>query len=442
MIVRMNIVETPRSISGIIIRDEQVHYASSSGYVEFLVHDNDRVGVNTPVAIITSDFATAQEAMGHLENMATQSRRPGTGAADSSVQRINNYITNIVNGRIHSFAVLNLSEIYSLRDNVNQRVITRNQISASSVRGSREPLARDYERHRAALEASTSNMYAVGSGIMSRMIDNYESRFTRDSIGYLTRDCIRAIEDDVISPVVEVQAGEPVFKTVGNVWHIATYMPNDMINFSVGQTRIFYLHNATTSTYEPHSLRVERIDDGIRYSLVVFRNTRHVIEFMNQRNISIRTSSGVRRGLKIPDTAIVTNRHYRIPFSSLHHDDGHYYALVLTETGNIRIPVTFDEYTEYYAFVHDTAGLTVGSTLVPRDADVGQHLPLRDEYVRIVNGVYAVVFGRVTFSSIDLGGSGLEAGYVLLDPALSHGIREFTNIIIDASTVVEGQTIR
>jgi len=448
MVVRMNTSGTPQSIQGIIIRDEHVHYANSTGYVQFMVPENERVSVNAPIVSITNDPVRAQAALGYLatvENMAssTQARRPANGT-DSGVQRINNDLTNIVNGRINSFTSINLAEIYALRDNLNQRINTRNQINTGSAIAAREPLAREYERHRAALDASTRNMYAVGSGIMSRLLDGHETSLTREIIGHLTRDDIRTIaeaEHNIQTPATEVQEGDPIFKTVGNVWHIAAYMPNDMVTFAVGTTRTVYLRNANTGDYEPHSLRVEHIEDGIRYSLVVFRNTRHVIEFMNQRNISIRTTSGVTRGLKIPDTAIVTNRHYRIPLEYIHGYAGSNYVLVLGEAGNTRVPISIDESTEYHVYTRPAAGLTVGSLLVPHDPDNG-HIILGDTHVRVVNGVYAVVFGTVEFRTIDLGDSGLEAGYVLLDPSLNHRISEFSNIVIDASTVVAGQIVR
>jgi len=448
MIVRMNVIEAPRSIQGVIIRDEQVHYADSAGYVQFRVQDNERVSVDTQVVSIVQDPASAQAAIGHLsgiESLAlnTQDRRPATYATDSSVQRINNDLTNIVNGRIHSFTALNLSEIYALRDNVNQRINTRNQISAGSAIASREPLAREYEHHRAVLGASTRNMYAESSGIMSRLVDGYESSLNHTMLNSLTRDDIRIAEDiGTITPRAEVQAGEPVFKIVGNVWHIATYMPNDLVQaFSEGATRTVYLHNVNTGVYEPHNLRVERIDYGIRYSLVVFRNTRHVIDFINQRNISIRTTPGIRRGLSIPDTAVVTMRHYRIPFDVVH-GVAERYVVISTETGTRRVPITFDEYTDYHVYIPAESGLAIGDLLAPRDPGVGSHELLTNENVRVLNGVYVVELGTVVFRAINLGNNSVDAGYILLDPALGQGISEFSNIVTNASTVVAGQVIR
>ena len=448
MIVRMSTTGVTRSIPGIIIRDEVVYYADRTGHVAFRVQENERVGVAAHVASIVSDVAGAQVATMHLSNVedmaqSTQARRPATYGTDSGVQRLNNNLTNMVNRRIHSFTALNLSEIYALREDLNRTITTRNQINQGSALIAWEPLAREYERHQAAYRAFTRNVYASGSGIMSRVIDGHETSFTRDMIGNLTRDHVREVMDyDILTPTSEVQEGDAIFKLVGNVWYIAAYMPNDMIHdFVEGAMRTVYLYNANTRNYEPHSLRVERIDYGMRYSLVVFRNTRHVADFMNQRNIRIRTTSGIRRGLKIPDTAIITRRHYRIPFGSIHGETD-YYVLVLSGDGNTRVSVTFDESTDYYAYIPAAYGLTVGNLLVPRDPGESNHVLLTDSYVRVIHGVYVVDFGTVVFRRVNIGENSIEAGYVLLDPSLNQGISEFNNIVTDASTVVAGQIIR
>ena len=445
MIVRMSTIEEPRSVQGVIFRDEVVFFADMAGHVDFLVQENDRVSRDTRVASIRSDRASAAER--YIANVEDQARdlqtlRPATYETDAGVQRLNDNMVNMVNGRIHSFATLSLSEIYALRDDLYRVINARNQINIASGLAW-DPLAREHERHTSALGVYSRNVYASASGIMSRLIDGHEAAF---NLGEITRDDILALADcEPITPVQEVQEGDAVFKLVGNVWYIAAYMPNDMIqNFTEGARHTVYLNNAITGRYEPHSLRIERIDYGVRYSLVVFRNTRHVIEFLNQRSITIRTTSGIRRGLAIPDTAIVSRRHYRIPIDFIH-GDTEKYVLITTEAGNTIIPVNVYEETEYHMYVHATPGLIIGSILVPRDSDDGSHIHLThltEAHVRVQYGVYADIFGTVEFRPIILGENGIEAGYNLLDPSLNHGISEFQNIVTDASTVTAGDLIR
>ena len=446
MIVRMSTMESPRSIPGLIIRTESVHYADRAGNVEFWVQENQRIYVGAHVASI-QDSGMVRSATAYLSGVETQALnlqtlRPASYGTAAGIQRFNNNMTNMINNNIHSFTALSLSEIYALRDNLSHTINARNQINIGDALAAREPLAREHERHMSAYGINSANMRARTSGIVSRFVDGREATLTLASISELTREDIRETTDyDIITPSQEVQSGDAVFKIVGNVWYIASYMPTDMIEgFTVGSMQNIYLHNDNTGNYEPHTLRIESIEYGARYSLVVFRNTRHVIDFISQRNISIRTSSGTQRGFQIPDTAILTRHHYRIPLGFIHGETERY-VLIFTETGNIMVPVTYDESTDYHAYIPDTPGLTIGSILVPRDP-YGNHFMLSDSYVRVIHGVYAVVLGAVAFRHIDLGDSSVEGGYVWLDPSLSHGISEFSNIITNASTVVAGQIIR
>lgn len=443
MIVRISTIDSPRSVTGIIIRDEQVFYAERDGQIEFWVSDNERVAVGAPVASVQNPHMVeaAVERLNLVEAQAieTQGRRHLT---DTTVQSLNNNLNNIATARVHSFSTMNLSEIYSLRDNLNQVINTRNQINVNDGVSSRDNLAREQAQHRSVLEYNSHNMYARASGIMSRVIDGQENLLTRASIGYLTPEDVRqVVGHDSLVQSQDVLAGDSAFKIVGNVWYIAADMPNDMIEgFVEGTTRRVYLLNAATGLYEPHNLSISRIDYGTRYSLVVFRSTRHVIDFLGQRNVSIRTTTGVQRGLMIPYSAITTRRYFQIPIGYIHGTTANY-VVVSAESGDIEIPVTVERTTDYNAYVSPVIGLTTGSLLLPL-APYEPLILLSSEHVTELSGVYLVRLGEAVFRAIDMGGSGAEMGYVLLDPALNPGIVEFANIVTDASTVQEGQLLR
>ena len=446
MILRMSTIQDPRSVTGIIIREEQVYYADRDGVIEFWVQDHDRVRVNYHVAsVLNPDMVPAATERLNItqENaLSVQNRRAAISVTEAEVQRLNNNMGSMVNTRLHNFTALNLSEIYLLRDRLNQVISTRNQISIGDGLSAREPLAREHQHHMEVLMMNSTDIYVETSGIMSRIIDGKESDLTRASIRYLTRDDVRQVVDyATLVPRQVVRAGEPVFKIVGNNWYIAAYMPNDMIDgFNEGETRTIYLRNANSDSYEPHVVRIQSIDYGARYSMVVFRNTRHVIEFLNQRNVSIRTVSGIQHGLKLPDTAIYTRQYFRIPTAYIH-GEANQYILLSMENGDIRVAVTVDNAYEGYVYTLTNLEPHIGSLLVPRSI-ADPHILLTTNHIWELHGVFVVRFGIAEFRQIDLGGRGVETGYVLLDPALNPGVHEFANIVIDASTVQEGDIIR
>lgn len=442
MIVRTNTVSDPQSLTGIIIRNEQVVYAERNGQLEFWVHEHERVAVGTLVASVLNPgmAGAAIERLNAIEDQAieAQSRRHVT---DSTVQSINNNLGNMVYARAHNFATMSLSEIYSLRDNVNQLIGTRNQISISDGVAARDSLQREQVRHATALQYNLQNMYAPYSGIMSRLIDGLEGDLTRDFIDSLTRDSLRElVEYTATTPAQSVDEGDAAFKIVGNNWYIAVEIPTEDVIFEKGATRLVYLFNPTIGAYESHSLVVQRIDYGTRYSLVVFRSTRHVTDFMCQRNISIRISSGIESGLLVPDSAIAVRRHFRIPevyvYGVLES-----YVVLSVDGENIPLAVTVESTANGYSYIQQTSGLSIGSLLVPRTSGMS-HLLLSSDHAHELTGVYMERFGVATFRAINIGTNVRDGGYLLLDPSLGQGINEFAHIVTDASTVTEGQLLR
>ena len=444
MTLRMSTIDVPMSATGVIIRDEQVFLADSDGHIEFRIPDNERVRVGAVVASVQDSYmvnaATVRLTSVESQIMDIQDRR--ISSVDTEIQRLNNNLGNIANTRIHNFATLNLSEIYSTRDSLNQVINTRNQININDGVTARENLAREQERHSNAYQYNSRNMYAHVSGIMSRVIDGYESQLTMDLLNTITRDDARMIVDfDSVTSTRDIQEGDAAFKIVGNIWYIAADMPNEMVQgFVESTTRTVYLFNANTNVYEPHSLQVQSIEYGTRYSLVVFRSSRHVIEFLNQRNVSIRTASNASRGLKIPHTAIATERYYMIPSHYIHGIVDRY-VVISNEGGDISIPITISEADDGIAFVLPATGLGIGSLLVPRDPSE-PHILLSTEHIHEIHGIYLVRFGAAEFREVNIGSNYIDVGYILLDPVLNPGINEFANIVTDASMVVDGQLLR
>jgi len=445
MILRMSTLDVHQSVNGVIIRDEHVHVSDNDGNVEFHVPDNEWVASGTFIASVGDIYMADAAALrlSNVENQAIdiQNRRQPISIVDTEVQRLNNSLVNTANARVHNFASLNMSEIYSLHDQLSQGINARNQINIVDGVTAVDSLAREQDRHMSVLTYSSRNMYASTSGFMSRHLDGMESFLNRANINNLTREEVQTILNyDYYVPRNDMQTGDPVFRIVGNVWYIMSEMPNSMITgFEPGTNRNIYLYNEVSGDYEVHNLRIQSIDYGTRYSLVVFRSTRHVMEFINQRSVSIRTTSGVQRGLKLPCTAIITRQYIRIPLTHIHNMPNAH-VIVSAESGDIVVPVDIENVTEHYAYVTQVSGLGIGSLLVPYDQDAA-HILLLQENIRELHGIFINNLGVADFRLINLGDDGIAVGYVLLDPALNPNLREFTNIVSDASLVTEGQLI-
>jgi len=290
---------------------------------------------------------------------------------------------------------------------------------------------------------NSSEIYATRSGIMSPIIDGAEHIFTMDNKRGLTREQVRfTIDPNTIVPSRDVQAGDPVFKIVGNIWYIATYIPNDLIQgWAAGDQRIVYVNNG--GVYEPMQMRVEQVDYGARGdSFVLLRNTRGGIDFLHQRNISLRITDNITRGFMIPSSAVATRSFFRVPFSHIHGSLDPY-VLLRTDYGIRTVPITIQETTENHAYIIvEESGLMPGDILSPSDI-LGPNLTLTHSDIQQEHGVFRTNLGVVEFRRIHFDEELLTAGApILLDPARNREIREFDSIVTDASGVSEGDVVR
>jgi hypothetical protein len=440
--VRIDSIGIPQTYSGIIIRDERVHYAPRSGELVFFVGEGERVRAGTHIASIqdSNEVAIINRDMLALDRDAIRVDAMRSDYTDPNVIRLNNHIKGQVNNRAHSFTSTNFNDLFILRDNLNQSINHRNQFIIS---GSIQAVG-DYARRQTELlnrmDIHSTNLYARSGGIMTPVLDRLENIFTLSNMESLTREQLNFTPDTIpLFPPQQLEANEPAFKIVGNTWYIAVYIPNEMIqNYQTGQTHTLYVENPVVGDFVPMSLRIIHIEPHTRDSRVIFRSTRYIMDFLHQRNVNIRTTQRVEVGLKIPNTAVVSREYYVIPLPFLHGLLEHE-LLVYSNEGTVSIPVVVAEMAG--AFVHvctDTAGLSLGDVL--SDGLGNRHTVSQ---IKTVQGIYRANNGFADFRVIDTDELITErGGSTLLCPVRNRGsLNEFDSIVVDASLVSDGQML-
>jgi len=447
-VVRERNREIQRSVTGIITRYEEVIYASRDGHVVWAVANTDRVRRGNLIASIRDVEAVGRitQDMRTLEDeMTRRNDRRHHVESDPSVQRINNAVRNAMSNNMHHFSTLNLTEINSLRNQLANFTDTRFQIRVDDSHGAvGGDISRQHDQLMAQYGMSSTNIYATRSGIMFNIVDGHENVVTPQNMTELARPAVNFLVDhSALLPARDVQAGDPVFKIVGNIWYIVAYMPNNMItDFAEDTDRVIFVQNATTGNYEPMTMRIMHLERFHTESRVVFRSSRYVIDFLNQRNISIRTTDYISRGLQVPTSAITTRRLIRIPVTHVH-GHGDYYVHLHADYGQRQVPISIVEMTDYYVYIiEDAAGLIMGDTLIPVSLHYSGYT-ITESAVRVEHNVYRTLFGYASFTPIVLDGelSSMDT-YTLLDPAKNPNLREFDTIVTDASTVSHGDIIR
>jgi len=448
-VVRMGDMSEQRSVRGMIVRHEQVVYAPRAGRVSFTVAEADRVRQRVRVARIDQDTDAgnrlANNVLSAENELIMLNARRHFAESDSNVQRINNNLQHVVSSNMHHFTALDIGELNNLHRRITQSTTTRNQVILDDGIGAVGEAGRHLETLRAQHQLNSTYIYATGSGIMYPVIDGHEGVVTPQNMRELSRNEVNfTVDHTAMIPTRDVQIGDPVFKLVDNTWYIVSYMPTAMTQgFQLNADRTVFVQNAQTGTYIPLLMRVIHIEHFATDTMVIFRSNRNVIDFLGQRNISIRTTDYVSRGLKVSNSAIVTRRLVGIPLTHIHGAE-EFSVHLRTEIGLRQVDITVDEWRGDYGYVilDDSTGLIMGDELVSSFIGVDS-FTINYAAVREEHGVYGVPFGYVIFIPISLEGELSEVdGYTLLDPRRNTGLREFSVIVTDASTVVPGEIIR
>lgn len=446
-VVRMGNMDDPRSVTGMIIRYEEVVYATRAGRVVFAVNETERVRGGTPVASIQDVDAVVRANEGLLsterEIMMISEWRISY-EADVNVQRLDASLSNAINNSMHNFSTANLTEINVLHERLTQLIDNRNQMIISSNLAAVGDIGRLHDQYATQIERASYTIYAPSSGIMFPIIDGLEYEVTPRNMYTLTRDGVLfSVDPAIMFPTRDVQAGDPVFKIVGNNWYVAAYMPTEMIQgFITGSEQTIFLQNIVSGEYVPMVMRVEYVEHFHRDSFIIFRGTRNAVDFLYQRNVSIRTTDDVASGLKIPNSAIAVRRFIRIPVTHVHGIDA-YSVFHNAEYGARSIPIEVSEQTETHVYVlAESLELIMGDSLLSVVLG-GEPFIITESSVREIYGVYRATLGYANFTTINLDGrlSDVDGGHTLLSPARNPNLVQFDIIVTDASTVTHWQII-
>ncbi|MCL1863678.1 MAG: hypothetical protein FWF78_08935 [Defluviitaleaceae bacterium] len=451
MTLRLGNMEMQQSIPGMIVRYEEVFHANRDGRVVFAVQEFDRVREGVAVASIQDIEAVhrneQERARLQQEIMNVHSMRHAT-PADPLIERVNANLRNIMSRNMHHHMQSNLSDKYALLDTLTQITRNRNDMIIEESLHMRNELSRRHGVLTAQRELSSDYLYASHSGIMSTVIDGYEERFTPNNMRTLNREEVRTIvPHEALIPGREVEAGDDVFKIVGNTWYVVAHFPNEIARtFTVDTERQFFLENAVTGRFERMPMRISyKSDGGHTHTLVILRSTRNVIEFLNQRNVNIRVTDNVQSGFTVPTSAIATRRFFRIPLSHIHEgagDDNYFINHRRDDVFQIK-PIHISRRDGTYAYIsEDSLLLFPGDILNPVDIVDVLHI-VSEADIGIERGVYVTTLNYASFRVLDIDLEQLETGGpILIDPSRNTNIRQFDTIAIDAAMVRQGQVVR
>ncbi len=438
--VKYGSVETPKSFTGVIIRDEEVYTAGAEGVVSYNVAENERVKANTAVCSV-SDQEVVASMEAELEEinesiLKLQESRQEISIYTEDVKKYNQQIQDIIDETSPSFVSNDISKLYTLKNNIQKRIDVRNQMLLSESNGSLSELASKRTEQESKLAENITNVCANSAGIVSYFSDGLENTFTFDNLTGLTKEqTLMNSEENLIK--TNVTADTPVFKLVtSNQWYIAAYITNKYIDdWAAGEYHSIYVNDMYDNTTTINAY-VESITTLDKESYVVLRADKYMLDFIEQRSITFETDKAT-EGYKIPNEAIVEQTLLKVPAKYVAENkiykaaDNEIKAIAVsvsteaTDTDNVYIPM-------------EIGTINVGDVIVNPEDNTDTYT-IQDVLTK--KGIFIMNTGVAEFVAINTDNSVSNSTHTILDPSINPNITIYDKIVTDTANVEKQQRI-
>ena len=431
-------IDTPKSADAVIIRSEKVYNADKAGVIAYDVADNEKVKKGSVVCSIKDEAVVdqMQESLDAIneEIMKIQSERKDISVYAEDIKKYNSQIKNIIDENAIEYAYMGLGSIYELENNLKKQLDTRNQYLLTENSDALSDLVAQRKEQENKLNENISNIAVEESGIVSYYIDGLEGEYTPENMTSLTKGDIDNTVKAQSSFRTSVSANSPAFKLVtSNIWYIASYIDSDYIEgWEKGDTRYIYIKDKEGEEHELEAYVQELTGEAdAKEKFVIFRLTRDMADFIDQRNITIETESA-EMGYKIPNDAIVEETLMKIPAAYV---DGEGNVLKVENGSNKKVAVSVsgkDPEDENFCYTPVQLGvLNVGDTI--KDPASDETFVIAD--VLNTKGIYIINTGLAEFRTIDLTNSVANSTHTVLDPSHNTNLYIYDRIMTDPGDV-------
>lgn len=434
-VVQMGVIDTPKTVQGVIIRDEGVYTADADGVISYDVADNEKVKKNTEICTIKDENVvnTLENELADIDEniMKVQSEREDISIYSEDIKQDNKEIQILIDDNAMDYAKKNFGNIYELKNNIQKKMDVRNELLLTENKGALSELVTQRNNQLSKLNDNISKIAVEEGGIISYYIDGMEDKYKVTDLSNYTKDDTKVTTSPVSSFKSKVTKDSPAFKLVkSNEWYIACYIPGEYTKeWETGDIITIYTKDSFDITHELPS-RIQELKgaetDSERYC--VFRITKDIIDFIAERSISFDIEKAT-SGYKIPNTAIVEETLLKVPLDYVNEED-----LYLTKADGTKINIIIsDKDTENnLAYIPVQLGiLNVGDTIQkPFTKDT---FIIKD--VLNTRGVYVMNTGYAEFKRIYSEKSVSNNTHTILDPAINPNVNIYDRIVTDAENI-------
>ena len=422
-IVRYEVQEgslaTNNTFTGIILRDEKVITADSSGYINFYTYEGERVASDKLVYTL--------DETGRLNEYLADADVGVNALSERELAEFRNEIVNFV----HNYDPVHYENTYDFKHSLKNTVL---KLTSDNM------MQKIDELNDLSLGSSMINFCkAPETGIVAHWTDGYES-LTADNV---TEEILerKDYEKHEILDNTLVESGDAAYKLSTNEeWSVVIPVESDRAGeiAEEGTVKVRFLKNqleswATTSLL--HNV------DGNTYIKLDFNNS--MLTFISDRFIDVELMLYEETGLKIPNSSIVQKEFFLIPDAYItsggnssnngiirqcYLEDGS----ISSEFMNIEVYSHDEDAGEYYV---DASVLNPGDVLYKTDSQDTYTVSKKATLI----GVYNINKGYADFKEINILYQNDE--YSIVRANTQYGLTVYDYIVLDAESVSDDQFI-
>lgn len=419
-IVGYNVTEgslTSNSIfRGIALRTEEIVTATDAGYINYFAREGERVA--------KGDLVYTVDETGKLSDYMHTSESGENSLSDADLTELKSEITSFTS----RFDRTRFADVYNFKYSVEGTVL---KLSNYNILENADAL------NEAGGSSFVNYRYAPKSGIVIYSIDGYENLTLEDMTAELFEQ--KDYENQHLVNNDLVANGDQIYKLSTNEdWSIVIQVDEELAEQLLEKeyVEVRFLKNQYTSWG-----KVDSYTNGDGDTFVSLTFTNSMITFCTDRFIDIELLLEDEKGLKIPNSAIVTKEFFIVPreYVSKGGSDGSDGVLLETydEEGSVVtqfVPTTIYDATETEYYLDDSV-LRAGNNILKPDSAQKYTISKTGS----LTGVYNINKGYADFKQVTVLYENDE--YSIVKSNTVYGLNVYDHIVLDASTVDDNQFI-
>ena len=403
-------LSTNSKYNALIIRNEKLFTANSSGNVNYYAREGSKVSFGEPIYAIDSE--------GRISAALKSASTDESTLSNDDFNKLSNTITSFQ----YSFDSKDFGKVYDLKSTLDRNILEMlnlNLLSNSTV--------------------DTSGFSVVNAdepGIVVYSYDGYEN-VTLDSF---TKDMLdeKSHTKTALKSGQEIEAGDNVYKLITDEdWNMVIEVSDDIIE-QLGDSKSVEIHFVEDDRYAWPTVSVIDKEDS-HFLVLNLKNS--AIRYATKRFVSIELNINDSTGLKIPVTSLVDKEVYTIPLDYLTYGANSnvpgFNVEVYDKDGNtssefkeVNICYSDDEY--YYV---EKSAFNMGDYLIkPESVDRYQIGP-----TTTIKGVYNINMGYAVFKAVIILNQNDE--YCIVQSGTRYGLAQYDHIVLDSSLVNEDDIV-